>query len=138
MRWFESSHPSTIRASGRLLVCFFRVIPTYLAKAIDAFVQGDVVRAVDCFSEDAVYRELRRAPVRGRSAIASHFAEFAASGTAWRFVLEDVIVDANRACVTYVFTMSEGAGRPGRERAGCAIVHLDALGKIADWREYDG
>lgn len=114
------------------------MIPTYLSQAIDAFVQGDLARAVGCFSEDAVYRELRRPPVRGRSAIAEHFAQFAASGTAWRFVPEDVIVDADRACVTYAFTMSEGAGRPGRERAGCAIVHLDALGRIADWREYEG
>ena len=112
--------------------------PSHLREALQAFAAGDLSRAVDSFSEDAVYRELRRPPVIGRAAIAEHFARFAASGSAWRFVVDDVIVDRNRACVTFVFSMAEGAGQSMRERAGCAIVHLDAHGQIAEWREYEG
>jgi uncharacterized protein (TIGR02246 family) len=114
------------------------VIPAPLKQALEAFVAGDLSQAADWFAEDAVYRELRRAPVSGRAAIAEHFARFASSGTAWRFVVEDVIVDGDRACVTFVFSMSEGTSQSMRERAGCAIVHLDARGQIAEWREYEG
>jgi ketosteroid isomerase-like protein len=114
------------------------VISGPFKQALDAFVSGDLSQAADCFAEDAVYRELRRAPVTGRAAIAEHFARFASSGAAWRFVVEDVIVDEDRACVTFVFSMSEGTSQSMRERAGCAIVHLDARGQIAEWREYEG
>jgi ketosteroid isomerase-like protein len=114
------------------------VIPPYLQVALDAFTEQDLQRASVCFAVDAVYRELRREPVRGRAAIAEHFASFAASGVAWQFTLDDVIVAADRACVVYRFSVAEGEAQPGRERAGCAIVHLDARGLIAEWREYEG
>jgi ketosteroid isomerase-like protein len=110
----------------------------HLDAMVQAFVERDLVRASACFSNDAVYREIRRAPLCGRAAIAEHFAAFTASGVAWRFVLDDVIVAADRACVVYRFFMAEGQGGPGRERAGCALVHLDARGQIAEWREYEG
>jgi ketosteroid isomerase-like protein len=114
------------------------MIPPYLQSMLDAFREHDLMRAGECFALDAVYRELRREPVCGRAAITEHFARFTASGIAWQFAVDDVIVSGDRACVVYRFTMAEGAGRPGRERAGCAVVHLDARGQIAEWREYEG
>jgi ketosteroid isomerase-like protein len=114
------------------------MIPAYLDEMLRAFVDQDLARASACFAEEGVYRELRRQPVRGRAAIAEHFAHFTASGVAWQFVLDDVIAAADRACVVYRFSLAEGQGRPGRERAGCAVVHLDARGQIAEWREYEG
>jgi ketosteroid isomerase-like protein len=142
MRWFESSHPSNALRKYSL-VCSdsgssVSTEPAYLDAMVQAFVEGDLVRAGACFADDAVYREIRRTPVHGRAAIAEHFAAFTASGVAWQFVLDDLIVAADRACVVYRFIMAEGQDRPGRERAGCALVHLDARGQIAEWREYEG
>ncbi|HYZ15549.1 MAG TPA: nuclear transport factor 2 family protein [Candidatus Acidoferrum sp.] len=114
------------------------MLPRPLKDALDAFSAGNLQDAAGCFSEDAVYRELRRPAMIGRAAIADHFAAFAASGTAWRFVVEEVIIDSDRACVTYLFSVGGGTGQPMRERAGCAIVHLDGRGQIAEWREYEG
>jgi ketosteroid isomerase-like protein len=131
MRWFESSHPSNALRPAA-------VIPQYLQVALDAFSARDLERASACFATDGVYREVRREPVRGRAAIAEHFASFAASGVAWQFTFDDVIVAEDRACIVYRFSMAEGEAQPGRERAGCAIVHLDAHGQIAEWREYEG
>lgn len=85
-----------------------------------------------------MYREARREAVHGRAAIAQHFARFTASEVAWQFVVDDVIATPDRACVVYRFILAEGQGEPRRERAGCALVHLDACGQIAEWREYEG
>ncbi len=108
-----------------------------LARVLDAFARGAPAEALGAFAADAVYQEARKAPLRGRDAIGSHFTRFAAAGKDWRFVLDDVIAQDRRACVVYRFAMSEGPGEPVRERAGCAIVRLDDRGLIAEWREYE-
>ncbi|MBV9440285.1 MAG: nuclear transport factor 2 family protein [Candidatus Eremiobacteraeota bacterium] len=108
-----------------------------LEALLDAFTRHDVAAAEELFAPAAEYREAGRAAVRGREAIAQHFAAFAAHA-AWRFAVDDVIRDGDRACVVYRFALSEGAGAPWRERAGCATVRLDAQGLIAAWREYEG
>jgi ketosteroid isomerase-like protein len=105
---------------------------------VEAFVDNDLARASECFAQDGVYREARREPLHGRASIAQHFARFAASGGAWQFLVDDVIATSDRACVVYRFILAEGQGEPRRERAGCALVHLDACGQIAEWREYEG
>lgn len=112
--------------------------PDGLTAVLDAFRRGDLAAAAVCFAPDAVYREVRSAPIRGRDAIAVHFARFAASPVAWSFAADDVIREGRRASVVYRFRMAEGGGEPERERAGCAVVRLDERGLIIEWREYAG
>ena len=105
---------------------------------LEAFARRDLTAAAACFDGDGVYREAHQPPVRGREAIAAEFARYAATGAAWSFAVDDVIVDGLRACVVYRFAAGGGDGRPARERAGCATVRLAERGSIAEWREYEG
>ena len=109
-----------------------------LERVLAAYAERDLERAAACFAADAVYREARKPPLRGRPAIAAHFGRFAAGGAGWSFALDDVIADGDRACVVYRFGLAGGPGQPVRERAGCATVRLDDRGLIAEWREYEG
>jgi limonene-1,2-epoxide hydrolase len=109
-----------------------------LTSVLAAFARGDLTAAVAGFGEHVTYREARGPAVHGRSAVAAHFARFAASGAAWQFLVDDVIRDGDRACVVYRFVVPEGDGKGRLERAGCALVRLDGRGHIAEWREYDG
>ena len=109
-----------------------------LASVLDAFARGELGGVAARFAQDAAYREARKAPVRGRAAIAAELARFAASGVPFRFEVDDVIAASGRACVVYRFAVPGGSGEPWRERAGCAIVRFDECGQIAEWREYDG
>jgi limonene-1,2-epoxide hydrolase len=109
-----------------------------LGTVLAAFARGDLAAAAAGFGEHATYREARKPALEGRAAVAAHFARFAASGTVWRFVVDDVIADGARACVAYRFALCEGDGTTRLERAGCALVRLDGRGQIAEWREYEG
>jgi ketosteroid isomerase-like protein len=109
-----------------------------LAIVLDAFARGDLAAAAAGFAEHGVYREPRKAAVRGQAAVAAHFARFASSGAAWSFHVDDVIADAERACVAYRFATAGGDGEARLERAGCALVRLDERGHITEWREYEG
>ncbi len=85
-----------------------------------------------------MYREPRKEPFRGRSAIAAEFARFGETGVPFRFVVDDVIANEGRVCVVYRFAVPGGEGEAWRERAGCATVRFDERGQIAEWREYEG
>ena len=110
-------------------------MPPRLADVLEAFSSGDLERAAACFAEDAIYCESARGPVRGRAAITEHFRRFGTSATNWRFVVQDVIHEGDRACVVYRFETG-GTGQPRRERDGCATVRFDKGGLITEWREY--
>jgi ketosteroid isomerase-like protein len=112
--------------------------PGSLQGLLDAFARNDLAASLACFSDDATYREPKKEPIRGREAIGAWFAAYDGSGVVWRFVVDDVIAERDRACVVYRFLIAGGEGEPWRERAGCAVVQLDAQGKIAEWREYSG
>jgi ketosteroid isomerase-like protein len=112
--------------------------PAALASVLDAFARGDLAAAAAAFAADATYREAGKPAVRGRDAVAAHFARFAESGAAWRFLVDDVIADGDRACVVYRFAVAGGDGEAWRERAGCALVRFDGRGQITQWREYEG
>ncbi|HEX3465889.1 MAG TPA: nuclear transport factor 2 family protein [Candidatus Elarobacter sp.] len=114
------------------------MIPLALATVLDLFTAGELDGAAASFSEDATYQEPRKAPIRGREAIAAEFARYAEGGVPFRVEVEELIVDGNRACVAYTFKTGGGEGQPWRERAGCATVRFDEGGRIAAWREYDG
>ena len=112
--------------------------PHALAAALEAFGRGDLESALPWFSQDSSYREPRKEAVAGRDAIAAHWAAFAASGVRWRFLVDGVIADGERACVIYRFAVAKGEGTAWRERAGCAVISIGAHGLIEEWREYDG
>jgi ketosteroid isomerase-like protein len=109
-----------------------------LASVLDAFARGELGGVAARFAEHGAYREARKPPIRGRGAIAAEFARFGASGVPFRFEVDDVMTNADRACVVYRFATPGGSGEPWRERAGCAIVRFDECGQIAEWREYEG
>jgi ketosteroid isomerase-like protein len=111
---------------------------TSLAQVLAAFSSGRLSGTAAWFADDAVYQEKDRSVVRGRAAIAEHFRQFGASGRAWKFIVEDVLRDGERACVVYRFAVAGGEGEPWRERDGCATVRFDKGGLIAEWREYQG
>jgi ketosteroid isomerase-like protein len=114
------------------------MLPPALATVLDLFTAGEVEGAAANFAEDATYQEPRKAPIRGRAAIAAEFARFAATGVPFRIVVDDAFTDGKSACVVYRFQVAGGEGEPWRERAGCATVRFDEGGRIAAWREYEG
>jgi ketosteroid isomerase-like protein len=109
-----------------------------LRSMLDAFARNDLPASLACFAHDATYREPKKEPIRGRDAIGEWFAAYDRSGVVWRFLVDDVISENDRACVVYRFLIAEGDGASWRERAGCATVRLNAQGEIAEWREYSG
>jgi hypothetical protein len=108
-----------------------------LQSLIEAWRCGDALRAAAHFSADGRYGEAGAEPIAGRDALVAHFTRFFRDGPRWRFDVDDMILESDRACVVYRFAV-EGAGVVWRERAGCAIVAFDAGGAIAAWREYEG
>lgn len=109
-----------------------------LSEMLEALRTGSLSAAAACFSAGATYREAHKEAIRGRDAIAKHFARFASSAGGWTFAVDVLIRDGDRACVVYRFQLAGGEGDPQRERAGCATVRLDERGTIAEWREYEG
>lgn len=109
-----------------------------MAAVLETFSRGSVEGAAERFAHDGVYREARKPPICGRTAIAAEFARYAGAGATFRFTVQDVIETADRACVVYAFAVPGGAGEPWRERAGCAVIRFDERGQIAEWREYEG
>jgi ketosteroid isomerase-like protein len=109
-----------------------------LSAALDAFARGTLPDALPSFADGATYVEPRKVPIRGRAAIAAEFARFGATGVPFRFTVDDVIADGDRACVVYRFAVAKGDGGAWRERAACATVRFDERGQIEEWREYEG
>ncbi len=102
---------------------------------VGAWQSGDAHRAAAFFAPDGVYHEAGREPIAGREAIFAHFARFFRDGPAWRFDIDELIVEGERAAVRYRFAVNTGG--TWRSRDGCAIVHR-ADGLVALWREYQG
>jgi ketosteroid isomerase-like protein len=114
------------------------MLPEALESVLGAFGRGELDGVAAWFAEDATYQEARKTPIRGREAIAAEFARFAATGVPFRFEVDELILNAERACVVYRFAVPGGEGERWRERAGCATVRFDERGRIAAWREYEG
>ncbi|GAC1501498.1 MAG: hypothetical protein NVS1B14_05920 [Vulcanimicrobiaceae bacterium] len=107
-----------------------------LEELVAAWQTGDAHRAAAFFAADAVFHEARHAPITGRQAISAHFTRFFRDGPLWRFDVDEIVVEAPRAALTYRFSIKGKAGA-WRERAGCAVVRLTD-GLIVLWREYEG
>ena len=102
---------------------------------VDAWQSGDAHRAAAFFAPDGVYHESGREPIVGREAIFAHFARFFRDGPAWRFDIDEVIVEGERAAVSYHFAInSDGTWDT---RYGCALVQYERS-LVVRWREYRG
>ncbi|MGA7569540.1 MAG: nuclear transport factor 2 family protein [Candidatus Aquilonibacter sp.] len=106
-----------------------------IEELVGAWQSGDAHRAAAFFAPDGVYHESGEEPLVGRDAIFAHFARFFRDGPAWRFEIDEMIVEGERAAVAYRF----GVNRSGvwNERGGCAFVHCKER-LISQWREYRG
>lgn len=96
---------------------------------------GDARRAAAFFAPLGIFHEFGHEPIVGRDAIFAHFARFLHDGPAWRFNINEVIVDGESAAISYRFEVNiEGTWR---RSDGCAIVRY-ADGLVTYWREYHG
>ena len=107
-----------------------------LAELFAAWRSGDAHRAVAYFAPDATYSEARGERIVGRERLTERFTRFFRDGPPWRFEVDDVIVERDRAAVRYRFGIRKGDGR-WDERPGCALVAFDG-GLVNEWREYEG
>ena len=106
-----------------------------IEELVGAWQANDAHRAAAFFALDGVYHESGGEPIVGREAIFAHFARFFRDGPAWRFEIDEVIVEEERAAVCYRF----GVNRNGTwsMSGGCAMVHGENS-LIKQWREYRG
>jgi limonene-1,2-epoxide hydrolase len=111
-------------------IVHFRELLEELARAWEA---NDAHRAAAFFAPDGTYHESGAEPIVGREAIYAHFARFFRDGPAWRFDIDEILVDGERAAVAYRFHINRAGTWELRE--GCAIVHATD-GLIVRWREY--
>ena len=109
---------------------------TLIGELVTAWNANDALRASAFFAPDGAYVESGREPLRGRDAITAHFQRFFRDGPPWRFEIDDVLVDGERAALAYRFSV-KGADGVWHEREGCALVRL-VDGLIVEWREYHG
>ena len=109
-------------------------LQSLITELIGAWQANDALRACAFFAPDAVYREAGHEAIVGREAICAYFQRFFRDGPVWRFSVDDVIVEGDRAAIEYRFGV-KGHAEEWRERAGCAFVRR-AGGLIVEWREY--
>ena len=102
----------------------------------DSWRTGDALRASAYFAADAAYIEAARDPIVGRDEIVRHFTKFFRDGPRFEFIVDDTIVENERAAIRYRFATFDAAGTR-HERAGCAFVRF-VNGTIVEWREYGG
>jgi uncharacterized protein (TIGR02246 family) len=101
---------------------------------------GDALRSAAHFAPDATYRETGHEPIEGRAAIVAHFTRFFRDGPQWRFDVDEIVVEGERAAVRYRFALAgipDGSGSGWQEKPGCAFVTFRD-GTVAEWREYQG
>ena len=111
-------------------------IHALIEELVSAWKTYDAHRASAFFASEGIYLESGREPIQGRDAIFAHFQRFFRDGPPWRFEIDDIVAEDDRAAVSYRFFIKGSTGQ-WQERAGCALVRREA-GLIAYWREYHG
>ena len=106
-----------------------------IEELVEAWQANDALRASAFFAPDGAYHESGREPIVGREAILTHFARFFRDGPAWRFEIEEIVVEGDTAAVGYRFSTNRGG--TWNTSAGCALVRRDG-DSIVQWREYHG
>ncbi len=109
----------------------------FLESLFAAWKSGDALRAGAHFAPDGRYQEARGDAIVGRDAIVAHFTKFFRDGPAWRFHVEDILSEGERAAVRYRFEVAAPDGS-WRSRSGAAFATLAGDGTLAEWREYEG
>ena len=107
-----------------------------IEELVAAWQANDALRACAFFAPDGLYHEAGREPILGRDAIFAHFQRFFRDGPPWRFEVDEILAEGDRAAVGFHFSI-KGAAGDWRERAGCALVRRSG-GLITQWREYQG
>jgi uncharacterized protein (TIGR02246 family) len=106
-----------------------------IEELVAAWQVNDAHRASAFFAQDGVYHEAGGDAIAGREAILEHFQRFFRDGPAWRFEIEEIVVEDDRAAVAYRFSVSRRG--EWHQSEGCALVRREG-GLIARWREYHG
>ncbi|HTX58095.1 MAG TPA: nuclear transport factor 2 family protein [Verrucomicrobiae bacterium] len=105
-----------------------------ILELVAAWHANDALRAGGFFAPEGRYQESGREAVCGRAAVVAHFTRFFRDGPPWRFEIDELVVEGERAALTYRFAV-KGDGEGWDERAGCAMVRLRE-GLVAEWREW--
>jgi limonene-1,2-epoxide hydrolase len=106
-----------------------------IEELVGAWQANDAHRAAAFFALDGVYHESGSEPIVGREAIFEHFARFFRDGPAWRFEIDEMIVEGERAAVGYRFDVNRNG--MWNTSGGCAVVRSEHS-LIVNWREYRG
>ena len=106
----------------------------------EAFNRRNVDGLLDCFTEDATYRDLFYGPHAGRAALRAMFERMFREGRDYRWQMEAIVMDARRAAAEWTFGYTATAAVPRSEGrsvrfSGMSIFELED-GKIRFYREY--
>ena len=110
-------------------------VRSLVEELIAAWQANDAHRAAAFFAPDGIYHESTGANIVGREAIYEHFQRFFRDGPAWRIDVDDILVEGDRAAVSYRFAIATSGA--WKMRDGCALVRYEG-GLVSSWREYHG
>lgn len=105
-----------------------------IEELVAAWKTNDAYRASAFFCDAGSYQKSGRDALVGRETILEAFTRFFRDGPQWRFEVDDMVVDDDRAAVAFRFATKTPPGE-WQERAGCAMVQCEN-GRILRWREY--
>jgi steroid delta-isomerase-like uncharacterized protein len=106
----------------------------------EAFNRRDVDGLLDCFTEDATYRDLFYGPHAGRAVLRGMFERMFREGRDYRWQMDAIVVDAHRAAAEWTFSYTATAAVPRSEGrrvrfSGMSIFDLEG-GRARAYREY--
>jgi ketosteroid isomerase-like protein len=97
----------------------------------EAFNRRDVDGLLDCFTEDATYRDLFYGPHAGRAVLRGMFERMFREGRDYRWQMDAIVVDAHRAAAEWTFSYTATAAVP----RGMSIFDLEGA-RARAYREY--
>ena len=106
----------------------------------EAFNRRDVDGLLDCFTEDATYRDLFYGPHAGRAVLRGMFERMFREGRDYRWQMDAIVVDAHRAAAEWTFSYTATAAVPRSEGrrvrfSGMSIFELEGE-RARAYREY--
>ena len=111
----------------------------------EAFNRRDVDGLLACFTEDATYRDLFYGPHTGHAALRGMFERMFREGRDYRWQMNAIVVEAQRAAAEWTFSYTATAAVPRSEGrrvlfSGMSVFDLDSGdlegGRIRAYREY--
>jgi len=106
----------------------------------EAFNRRDVDGLLGCFTEDATYRDLFYGPHAGQAALRGMFERMFREGRDYRWEMDTIVLDADRAAAEWTFSYTATAAVPRSEGrrvrfSGMSVFDLDG-GRARAYREY--